>query len=169
MARHDMCIRLKSGREFRFSCEEYTIKRHSLTQELAEVEFKDINGEGPIFFKTCDIESISEYKEDEGTIDEEEQDEDAACRKEWIRCEDRLPDIGDTYLVSGRMKYKQDKEYDYFTDAAIYLPITGGNYPLGNTGGTAWATWNDWYEGQDEYEIIAWMELPEPCEERRGK
>lgn len=66
MARHNMCMRLKSGREFRFSCEEYTIKRYSTTQELAEVEFKNASGECPKFFKVENIESISEYIEDEG-------------------------------------------------------------------------------------------------------
>lgn len=80
MERHDMCIRLKSGREFRFSCEKYTIKRHSITQELTEVEFKNVSGECPKFLKTDDIESISEYIEDEGAIAEEERNEDAACR-----------------------------------------------------------------------------------------
>lgn len=80
MARHNMCMRLKSGREFRFSCEEYTIKRYSMTQELAEVEFKNASGECPQFFKTDDIESISEYIEGEEGIAEEEQNEDAACR-----------------------------------------------------------------------------------------
>ena len=72
MARHDMCMRLKSGREFRFSCEGYTIKRNSMTQELAGVEFKNARGECPIFFKTDDIESISEYIEDEGADDAKE-------------------------------------------------------------------------------------------------
>lgn len=80
MARHDMCMRLKSGREFRFSCEEYLIKRYSMTQELAEVEFKNVSGECPKFFKTDDIESISEYIESKEGIDEEEQNEDAVCR-----------------------------------------------------------------------------------------
>lgn len=61
---HDICLRLKSGREFRFSCEEYTIKRHSMTQELVEAEFKNVKGECPRFFKTEDIESISEYIEE---------------------------------------------------------------------------------------------------------
>ncbi len=68
MARHNMCMRLKSGREFRFSCEEYTIKRYDMTQELAGVEFKNVSGECPRFFKVDDIESISEYIEDEGAI-----------------------------------------------------------------------------------------------------
>ncbi len=80
MARHNMCMRLKSGREFRFSCEEYLIKRYSMTQELAEVEFKKVSGECPKFVKTDDIESISEYIEGEEGIAEEEQNEAAACR-----------------------------------------------------------------------------------------
>ena len=80
MARHNMCMRLKSGREFRFSCEKYTIKSYSMTGELAKVEFENVSGECPIFFKTNDIESISKYIEGEEGINEEEQNEDAACR-----------------------------------------------------------------------------------------
>lgn len=83
----------------------------------------------------------------------------------WTKCEDRLPENAGSYIVSGRMKYDFEKEYTYFTDVADYRPYDGcwdGNAPLGNTGGTRWQTFNDWYEGQQEYEIVAWIPMPNP-------
>lgn len=87
---------------------------------------------------------------------------------EWIKCKDRLPIhdknelYGNTYIVSGKMKYDFEEDYTYFTDCANYLPLCcDEHWPLGNTGGTDWGTWNDWYEGQHEYEILAWQPLPE--------
>lgn len=77
----------------------------------------------------------------------------------WIPVSERLPEVGDTYIVSGRMKYDFEKEYTYFTDCAEYLPS--------NIGGADWGTWTDWYEGQQEYEILAWKPLPEPYEENK--
>ena len=82
----------------------------------------------------------------------------SALQDDWIPVSERLPEVGDTYIVSGRMKYDFEKEYTYFTDCAEYLPI-------GSTDGTEWETWTDWYEGQQEYEILAWQPLPEPYKE----
>ena len=76
-------------------------------------------------------------------------------KREWIPVSERLPEVGDIYIVSGRMKYDFEKEYTYFTDCAEYLPI-------GSTDGTEWETWTDWYEGQQEYEILAWRPQPKP-------
>ena len=81
---------------------------------------------------------------------------------DWILTSERLPETDGTYLVSGRMKYDWENEYEYFVDCAEYLPLSGDPWPYGNTGGTEWGTWNDWYEGQQEYEILAWQPLPEP-------
>lgn len=55
------------------------------------------------------------------------------------------------YIVAGRMKYSYE-DYTYFVDLAYYL---------GNLGGINWLTYNDWYDGQDEYEITHWMPLPD--------
>lgn len=92
-----------------------------------------------------------------------------AEEKQWIPCEERLPDIAATYIVSGKMKYSFEAEYEFFTDAADYVPYDEPhNYKLGDKFyNYRFHTWNDWYEGQDEYEIIAWMPLPEPYEGER--
>ena len=68
---------------------------------------------------------------------------------QWIPCEERMPIEPDTYIVSGKMKYDFENEYEYFVDAAEYDPYD-----------SEFSTWNDWYEGQDEFEIVAWMPLP---------
>ena len=71
----------------------------------------------------------------------------------WIPVTERLPEIGDTVIISGKMKYKGDKDYEYFVDVAFFEPWQG------------FSTFNDWYEGQDEFEIVAWQPLPEPYKE----
>lgn len=71
----------------------------------------------------------------------------------WIPVSERLPEIGDTVIISGKMKYKGDKDYEEFVDVAIF-EVT-----------QRFETFNDWYEGQDEFEIVAWQPLPEPYEE----
>lgn len=76
---------------------------------------------------------------------------------EWIKCSERMPEMLGTYIVCGKMKYSFEKEYEYFADVAEYAP-----HDDNVTNSDAWQTWNDWYEGQDEYEIVAWMEMPEP-------
>lgn len=86
---------------------------------------------------------------------EEDQEEEPESDG-WIPCEDRLPDEIGVYLVSGRMKYDTDKEYEYFVDFADY------HYDYKGKFGGYFGTYNDWYEGQHEYEILAWQPLPEP-------
>ena len=77
---------------------------------------------------------------------------------QWISCSERLPELGDVYLVSGKQKYSYEKEWEYFVDCAMYQPFYGY---IDN----CWNTWNDWDEGQETH-IIAWMPLPEQCLER---
>lgn len=55
----DIIVRLKSGREFRFKCEEYTIKTFKPTGTLSEFNFKGGVGECPIYFQVQDIECIA--------------------------------------------------------------------------------------------------------------
>lgn len=74
---------------------------------------------------------------------------------QWIPCEERKPIELGTYIVSGKMKYDFESEYEYFVDVAEYAP-----YDENVTNSDTWQTWNDWYEGQDEFEILAWMPLP---------
>ena len=71
----------------------------------------------------------------------------------WIKCSDRMPEVGDIYLVSGVEKIA-DKFYP-FVDAAGY-GVPG--YIDG-----CWNTFNDWVEG-NEVHIIAWQKMPDPLE-----
>lgn len=82
----------------------------------------------------------------------------------WIPCKERLPESDDygTVLVTGKMKYASEKEYEYFTDCAFVNQING---TPDNFNPFDFETWNDWHEGQDEYYILAWMPLPEPYKE----
>ncbi len=65
----------------------------------------------------------------------------------WIPCSEDMPkDGGSFYWVTIKMKYHFETDYEYNVDIASYYDCH-------------WETWNDWYEGQDYYEIIAWK----PC------
>ena len=70
----------------------------------------------------------------------------------WIPCKERLPEIGDTYIVTGIQKDPHEKEWHYFVDVA-------SNY--GDYIDDYWDTFNDWIEGQETH-IVAWMRLPKP-------
>ena len=72
------------------------------------------------------------------------------CR--WIPCSERMPDRGDTYLVSGVQEI--DGEMVPFVDAA--------NYPDSYIDGL-WGTFTDWIEG-NEVHVLAWQEMPEAWE-----
>ena len=67
----------------------------------------------------------------------------------WIPCSERLPDIGDTFLVTVMVGAKVK------TDVASSF----GSYIDG-----FWDTFNDWIE-DEECHVIAWMPLPEPYRE----
>lgn len=73
---------------------------------------------------------------------------------QWIPCANELPKVGDSYLVTGKQKWSNQKEWEYFTDVAIYEPV--GAYI-----DDCWTTWNDWIEGQETH-ITAWAKMPEP-------
>ena len=89
-------------------------------------------------------------------IDAEEIDNaptvDTVTHGRWIPCTERLPEIGDTYIVTGIQKDPHEKEWHYFVDVA-------SNY--GDYIDDYWDTFNDWIEGQETH-IVAWMPLPEP-------
>ena len=69
-----------------------------------------------------------------------------------------LPTDHDTVILYGKLKYEHEKEYEYFIDVGEWL----GN--MWSNDLERWSTVNDWYEGQQEYEIVAWMPFPNPPE-----
>lgn len=107
-------------------------------QEAINVLQNDVFNENE-FDKVCDALEMA--------IEALEQEPD------WIPVSERLPEIGDTVIISGKMRYKDDKDYDYFVDVAVFEPWK------------EFSPFCDWYEGQDEYVMIAWQPLPEPYEE----
>lgn len=71
----------------------------------------------------------------------------------WVSCKTKLPDNGNTVLITVRERCL-DEEWRYDTDVATW-------------NGERWETFNDWDEGQ-EVEIIAWMPLPKPYKENKA-
>lgn len=68
---NEIVMRLKSGREFRFKCEEYTIKTFKPTGTLSDFSYKGGVGECPIYFQAQDIECIAIIEKEQ--IEELEQ------------------------------------------------------------------------------------------------
>ena len=76
-------------------------------------------------------------------------------KQEWISVEDRLPEIGGTYLITLKEKYAYEDEWNYHVDVASYS--------------FDWdCTFNDWDEGQ-EIHITHWMPLPEAPKMKGGE
>lgn len=69
--RHKMILRLKSGRELRFTCDEYKINRLRMTGDLTGFDATNAHGECPIYFDIDDVEAIIEVrdKEEQGMSD----------------------------------------------------------------------------------------------------
>ena len=68
----------------------------------------------------------------------------------WIPCAERLPEDGDTYLVT--IEYNGEV---IGVDVASYSPVDGYI-------DKHWETFNDWKEDDDScYHVTAWMPLPE--------
>lgn len=51
-------LRLKSGREFKFKCESYTLRTLNLDGRLSDFTYKGGVGECPIWFNIDDVEAI---------------------------------------------------------------------------------------------------------------
>lgn len=85
--------------------------------------------------------------------DEFGKDDNAPCSG-WISVKDRLPEVGNSYIVAGKQRYPGEP-WEYFTDVAVFQ----GSYI-----DDFWDTFNDWDEGQ-EIHITHWMPLPEPPKE----
>lgn len=60
-----LCLRLKSGKEFHFSCDKYTITRNNATGELLRFTYESAFGECPQYFSIKDVESISRIPTEE--------------------------------------------------------------------------------------------------------
>lgn len=69
--RHKMILRLKSGREIRFTCDEYKINRLKMTGELTSYEFTNVTGEYLAYISLDDVEAIIEVRDEEGMEDEQ--------------------------------------------------------------------------------------------------
>lgn len=52
-------LRLKSGREFVFECESYSLRTFNLDGSLCDFNYKGGIGECPIWFSTDDVEAIA--------------------------------------------------------------------------------------------------------------
>lgn len=71
----------------------------------------------------------------------------------WIPCTEKLPEVGDTYLVT--VTYKGEV---LAVDAACFGPDCHYIDDM-------WATYNDWIEDNPElYHVTAWMPLPDAYE-----
>ncbi len=70
----------------------------------------------------------------------------------WVSCEERLPEVGDSYLVFIKQKYDYENEWEYHVDVAMNYGSYIDDY---------WDTFNDWIEGQETH-ITHWAELPYP-------
>ena len=77
---------------------------------------------------------------------------------EWIPVTERLPEVGDTYLVVVKYKYDWEKGYKIDTDVATFYPYDNPDAYIDNR----WDTYVDWDEGQQYIHITHWMPLPAP-------
>ena len=75
-------------------------------------------------------------------------------QSEWISVDERLPEVGGTYLIALKEKYEWEKEWRYHVDAASFT--------------FEWdCIFHDWDEGQDIH-ITHWMPLPEAPKMKGG-
>ncbi len=57
--RYSLNVRLKSGKEFNFTCSDYTINYNELLGCVTRFKFENGKGDCPVYLNTTDIESIS--------------------------------------------------------------------------------------------------------------
>ena len=77
--------------------------------------------------------------------------------QKWIPVSERLPEIGDSYLVVVKYKYDWEKKYNIDTDVATFYPYDNPDAYIDNR----WDTYVDWDEGQQYIHVTHWMPLPE--------
>ena len=78
--------------------------------------------------------------------------------QKWIPVAERLPEIGDTYLVVVKYKYDWEDDYTIDTDVAMFHPYDNPDAYIDNR----WDTYIDWDEGQQYLHVTHWMPLPQP-------
>lgn len=61
---HNLVMRLKSGREFKFSCKTYEFERYKFGGTLVRFKYTGGIGECPIYFDVDDIEAIIEITDE---------------------------------------------------------------------------------------------------------
>lgn len=79
-------------------------------------------------------------------------------KNEWIKTSERLPDTDKYVWVAGEMKYNHQKDIDRFVDIG-WLDSSCEN---ANSDAIKWHTINDWYEGQEYFEVTHWAEIKRP-------
>lgn len=101
-------------------------------------------------FVVYDVEYLKSHIEQEAAIYGNISAIEALKKSEWIPCSERLPEDGDTYLVT--IEYNGEV---IGVDAASYSPFYGYI-------DKHWDTFEDWKEDDDTcYHVTAWMPMPE--------
>lgn len=99
---NEIVMRLKSGREFRFKCEEYTIKTFKPTGTLSDFSYKGGVGECPIYYQAQDIECIAIIGKEQIEELEQEPCKVVRCREcEYWKCNPNTKNYG----VCGKVSY----------------------------------------------------------------
>ena len=63
-----LIMRLKSGREFKFSCKTYRLEKYKIDGKLCSFEYTGGVGECPVYFDVNDIEAIIETIYEDGEV-----------------------------------------------------------------------------------------------------
>ena len=77
----------------------------------------------------------------------------------WIPVSEEMPNIHETVLIYGKSRYRFQKVFCKFVDVGCL------EEPEADRDIEKWSTYNDWYEGQEDFTITHWMPLPEPPKE----
>lgn len=135
---HKIIIRLKSGYEIPITCKSFTLKER--LGELISYEFNEIEDNRPLFFRFADIECIVEKRD--GIADRPQG---------WIPCSERLPSEGDEFLITWTSSVTNGPLLAFAEYEPDALLVSGGK----------WYLEDDMGEFED-FDVIAWMPLPEP-------